>query len=442
MDREKFDVVIIGAGAGGLSCGAFLAKAGHKVLVTEQLPFVGGRGSSIEYKGFQVSTGAGGWLLALKDIVFDPLGVPFDSMVRIPEVNSAYYIHGKCYEVPNTGKLRAALNIAAGEKEANKVMKALKKAFTWELPSDKISLRDWLLQYTSSEEAIGIVNASWQVGETGAGGTLDLIKNMRSADYGYAINGNRSMWGAVADVIRANGGEIWTQSRATKILIEDETVKGVVVTKNLLKKSQAQVQIDAEAVVCNAGPYTTLKLGGEENFCRSHIKDVKETLKTFPWLAFQVSSSAPILPSQGIGFVSGSRIVNWVLSPTSLCPELAPNGKHITYVGAWIPPNPPWNFSKYLEMAIQDVREFAPAYDKYVEEILHVAFFIRQDWPMYRSYDGHSLPSPKTSVVNLYNVGDAVFPRGISGQPGAALSGRRVAEDIQTRRTSERLKKL
>jgi len=65
MDREKFDVVIIGAGAGGLSCGAFLAKAGHKVLVTEQLPFVGGRGSSIEYKGFQVSTGAGGWLLAL-----------------------------------------------------------------------------------------------------------------------------------------------------------------------------------------------------------------------------------------------------------------------------------------------------------------------------------------------------------------------------------------
>jgi len=44
--------------------------------------------------------------------------------------------------------------------------------------------------------------------------------------------------------------------------------------------------------------------------------------------------------------------------------------------------------------------------------------------------------------VNLYNVGDAVFPRGTSGQPGAALSGRRVAEDIQTRRTSDRLKKL
>jgi phytoene desaturase len=99
MDREKFDVVIIGAGAGGLSAGAFLTRAGYRVLVTEQLPFVGGRGSSVQYKGFNVSTGAGGWLLALKDNIFDPLGVPFN--VRVPRVNSAYYINGKCHEVPN-----------------------------------------------------------------------------------------------------------------------------------------------------------------------------------------------------------------------------------------------------------------------------------------------------------------------------------------------------
>lgn len=431
MDIEKFDVVVIGAGAGGLSTGAFLANAGYRVLVTEQLPFVGGRGSSMKYKGFDVSTGAGGWLLALKDNIFDPLGVPFD--VRVPQMNSTYYIDGVCHEVPNTGKLRAALTIAAGEKEADKIMKGLLKALSWELPSDKISLREWLLQYTSNEKALGIINASWQLSETGAGGTLNLIKNMRSADYGYAINGNRSMWEAIADVIRSNGGEVWTRTRVEKILIEDETVHGVIATKNILKKSEAQIRIDASVVVCNAGPYTTLKLGGEENFCTSHIKDVKETIKTFPWLAFQVSSSAPILPSDGIGFVSGSRIVNWVLSPTLLCPELAPKGKHITYVGAWIPPNPPWNFNKYLEMAIQDVREFAPNYDKYIEEILHVAYFIRQDWPMYRSYDGHSLRSSKTSVVNLYNVGDAVFPKGNAGQPGAAQSGKLVAEDIQTR---------
>ncbi|MEI7848935.1 MAG: FAD-dependent oxidoreductase, partial [Chloroflexota bacterium] len=39
---EKMDVVIIGAGLGGLSSAAYLAKAGKKVLVLEHNPIPGG----------------------------------------------------------------------------------------------------------------------------------------------------------------------------------------------------------------------------------------------------------------------------------------------------------------------------------------------------------------------------------------------------------------
>jgi phytoene desaturase len=431
MQKEKYDVVVIGAGAGGISAGAFLAQAGYKTLVVEQLPFVGGRGSSLKYKGYNISTGAGGWLLQLKEDIFDPLGAPFN--VRIPKPNTAYYLDGKCHEMPEKGKLRAALSIAAGEKEADKIMKLFQMAMNWEEPSNKISLRDWLLQYTKNERVIDVFNANWQVREVGAGAIFKEIKTMRSMDYGYAVKGNRSMWEAVADVVRSNNGEVWTRARTNKILIEEGIVKGVVVTKNLVKKSEEQVQIDAQAVVSNIGPYGTIKLGGEDNFDKGHIKDVRETIKTFPWLAFQVASSAPLIESPAVGFVVSARIVNWILCPTLLCPELAPEGKHITYVGAWIPPNPPWEFSKYLDMGIEDLRDIAPKYDKYAEEILHSAFFIRQSWPMYRSYDGHSLTSQKTSVQNLYNVGDAVFAPGKAGQPGAAMSGRMVAEDIEQR---------
>jgi hypothetical protein len=52
---------------------------------------------------------------------------------------------------------------------------------------------------------------------------------------------------------------------------------------------------------------------------------------------------------------------------------------------------------------------------------------------MYHSYEGHSLTSQKTCVEYLYNVGDAVFPPGTAGMPGAALSGRLVAEDLRQR---------
>ena len=58
MKRTKTDVLVIGSGVGGLCTAAQLVKKGLKVMVAEKLPYVGGRFSSREYKGYQISTGA------------------------------------------------------------------------------------------------------------------------------------------------------------------------------------------------------------------------------------------------------------------------------------------------------------------------------------------------------------------------------------------------
>ena len=42
MNKQNYDVIIIGSGLGGLSCGATLAKNGKKVLVLEQHELIGG----------------------------------------------------------------------------------------------------------------------------------------------------------------------------------------------------------------------------------------------------------------------------------------------------------------------------------------------------------------------------------------------------------------
>ena len=42
----RYDVVVIGAGLGGLTAGAILARAGRKVLVIERSNSVGGAASS------------------------------------------------------------------------------------------------------------------------------------------------------------------------------------------------------------------------------------------------------------------------------------------------------------------------------------------------------------------------------------------------------------
>jgi phytoene dehydrogenase-like protein len=50
--ENKYDVVVIGAGIGGLVCGCYLAKAGLKVLIAEQHHKPGGYCTSFRRKGF------------------------------------------------------------------------------------------------------------------------------------------------------------------------------------------------------------------------------------------------------------------------------------------------------------------------------------------------------------------------------------------------------
>lgn len=50
---ENYDVIIIGAGIGGLVCGCYLAKAGMKVLILEKNKNVGGFCSSFEESGYK-----------------------------------------------------------------------------------------------------------------------------------------------------------------------------------------------------------------------------------------------------------------------------------------------------------------------------------------------------------------------------------------------------
>ncbi|GAA2667531.1 phytoene desaturase family protein [Actinoplanes palleronii] len=78
------DIVVVGAGVGGLAAAIQLAEAGHRVTVFEQSGQAGGKLAGYERDGFRFDTGPS--LLTLPD-VFTPLGLglrpePLDPVVR------------------------------------------------------------------------------------------------------------------------------------------------------------------------------------------------------------------------------------------------------------------------------------------------------------------------------------------------------------------------
>ena len=55
---KKYDVIVIGAGLGGLTAALFLASKGLDVAIIEKENYVGGRASSVKHKGFIMDRGA------------------------------------------------------------------------------------------------------------------------------------------------------------------------------------------------------------------------------------------------------------------------------------------------------------------------------------------------------------------------------------------------
>jgi prolycopene isomerase len=99
---DRYDVVIIGAGMGGSTCGAVLAKEGLSVLVAEQHSKPGGYCTSFQRKGFTFGVGLG-WLTGAGkgEIIpntLEELGLK--DAIEFIELNPAMRVMGSDYNLP------------------------------------------------------------------------------------------------------------------------------------------------------------------------------------------------------------------------------------------------------------------------------------------------------------------------------------------------------
>lgn len=100
------EVIIIGAGPGGLATAMILASSGVRVRIIERLPFVGGRTSSIEADGFKFDLGPTFFLYPrVLEEIFAAAGTSLRSEVEMVRLDPQYRIMfgsgGKIDATPN-----------------------------------------------------------------------------------------------------------------------------------------------------------------------------------------------------------------------------------------------------------------------------------------------------------------------------------------------------
>ncbi|MBN8657931.1 MAG: NAD(P)/FAD-dependent oxidoreductase [Anaerolineae bacterium] len=300
MTSSNYDTIIIGAGHNGLVAAAYLAKQGKKVLVLERRAIVGGSVVTESFgDGFTVdSVFTGGSLRP--DIVKDlklplpevkektafislqpdgnHLTLDAESIKRISEKDAARFpefvrFMDKCASILDTayatimprlpmnfgiregyGLLELGLELKlAGRKDMLNFIRAL-----------PMTAQELVEEYFESEIVKAAICAvaihGSTLGPMGAGTGYTLIHNWMNR--GGLANVNVGKAGeitqALANAVKAFGGEIRTESEVKSIKVESQIAKGVILANG--------EEILANQILSSADPkHTLLKLVGAQD---------------------------------------------------------------------------------------------------------------------------------------------------------------------------------
>ena len=424
-----FDVIVIGAGAGGLLTAARLAHRGYRTLVAERLGHVGGRASTRDVDGFKVNNGA---IVIETDGItqetFAEVGAAFD--VRVPDPPVLYRIGGKDVDVTGGGW---GYLLSRLTRHGAKLLSGLADARRDEgLPDEQLSTADWLSRFTRNEAVHGIFRS--MCGSVFAVGADELPARVfltyftrKSAfkTFGFCPQGTIGIWESLAKTIIAAGGQVRLRSEVRLLMLENGLVTGAVIERD----GQAE-RLRVKIVISDAGPAATVRLVGDRNLPPGYTEAVKRADRPCAMISVNFASREPLMTAPGLLSFASTRRLCYAANFTATCPEMAPDGWHL-YVGTAVPRPAIGNFDEAAEteLLLADLHTEIPGFDQ--ARILSTVV-TRDDWPPQRAVAGFDL-SHDTPIANLWNVGDGVKEYANGGTTACAETAQLVAQQVVER---------
>jgi phytoene dehydrogenase-like protein len=346
----KYDVIVLGAGAAGLTAGALLAKQGKKVVVMDRDKYLGGRAMAVPFEGYRLSLG--GHLL-------EDGGSGITKVISYLGGELKHGLTSKGMPVWVDGKWQSIQALYSTDKtELKKVIKVLVESDWKELDKwDDRPMREWLLQHTTSEGVIALfeyitcaecMTEHWW--DHSASDNLYMRKmhymERRAAAYScWPEGGWHGIFDKLACALKQNGGELWTETTAQKVIIEKGRVQGVAFEKGpkaMMTEGFNWDVVEADAVISTLPVWNVLNVVPETHlpdWYVTKIKTLAQDAYKMCWLGLYVASHEPIftgLDPTELAIWSESehsKLPGFAFLVTGYDPSVAPPGVHLYNCG-------------------------------------------------------------------------------------------------------------
>lgn len=418
---EVFDVLVIGAGAGGMAAAARLSRLGYRTLLAESRDRVGGRASTVDIEGFRVNTGAliietGGE----NGKLFEDLGLQMGT--RLPTQPLVLRLGKR--DVPVMNGIPGAILQASVS-----LLGSTARRFPRLRPSHGRTLEDVTARRGPFLRGLlrNLTSALFAAEPADVEATLlfDYLTKPKALDtYAMHPEGSIGPWRVLADDFVHRGGVLWLNSEVRRLTFDDAgRVDGAIV-----RRDDADVTVEVRAVVSNAGPVATVRMCGADNLPPGYGDRIRTQSAPSTLITVNFASRRPLTTVPGVVFFGPTRRLAYAANLTETCPEMAPPGWHL-YAGASTPHPATGAFDEAteIEMLKADLTEHFPGFD--TAKILSIQICAGEDWPAQRAIAGRDLPQT-TPIPNLFNVGDGVREWATAGQSGCVHSARLVVERI------------
>ena len=471
---EEYDIVVIGAGIGGLTCAAYLAKNGKKVKVLEQHYAPGGCCTSFSRKGFRFDAGVlhltGGKESGAFQRVLSALEMEGEiefkeqfQRIVFPDLSldssrDVEYLPERLKEMfPHEAEGIARLFVTIGS-----IYEDIKKLPTLSpllAEYKEKSFQELVDNYIGDTKLKALVTANWHLWHpmwrNSAIDYAAMLITEPLRGYYYPMGGIQAIPDAFVRVLKRYGGDIEFKTSVDKIILEEGKAVGI--------ETRGGKRIWAEQVVSNAAARSTFfNLIGEENLPSDFVASLNRLeislSALYIYLGVDIDPrSAGIDAPETIVYETYDNTKDWELLlrgevsipcfgiaiPTFMDPSLAPQGKHIVVIMTMAPyhlAGKSWREEKkrVTEKLIAKAEKLIPGLSQHilvkdsaspltVERYTLNSLGAAMGWAFSPEMFLRRLDQ-KTPIRNLYLAGHWTMPGG--GVPAVALSGLRAARMI------------